>query len=73
MFIITYGYTRNYSIKSNYNYHIQQYIMGWKTFMIFHLIVNLFLRIMALLISNINLQKCYSEGFTANSHFPFKT
>ena len=31
------------------------------------------LQIMALLISNISLQNCYSESFTANSYFPLKT
>ena len=42
-------------------------------FMVFHSTVNVFLWIMALSISNISLQKCYSESFTANSYFPLKT
>ena len=33
---------------------------------------NLFLQIMALLIGNISLQRCYNESFTMNSHFPLK-
>ena len=38
----------------------------------FHSTTNVFLRIMALSISNISLQKCYSKSFTANSYFPLK-
>ena len=33
---------------------------------------HLFPQIMALLINNISLQKCYGEGFTANRYFPLK-
>ena len=39
----------------------------------FHSNVNLFLQIMALSISNISLQKCYSKSFIENSYFPLKT
>ena len=42
-------------------------------FMIFYSTTNLFPRIMAWSISNISLQNCYSESFTANSYFPLKT
>ena len=44
-----------------------------KTFMVFvvlHSIMNLFLWIMALLISNISLQACYHESFSTNDNFP---
>ena len=41
-------------------------------FVVFHSILNLFPRIMALSISNISLQKCYSESFTVNSSVPLK-
>ena len=44
-----------------------------KTFTVFHSTANLFPWIMALLISNISLQNCYSKSFTANSYFPLKT
>ena len=41
-------------------------------FVIFHLTVDLFPPIKALLISNVSLQNCYSKHFTVNSYFPFK-
>ena len=41
-------------------------------FAIFHSTMNLFLQIMTLSISNISLQKCYSESFTVSSYFPLK-
>ena len=42
------------------------------TFTVFHSTANLFLKMMALLIGNISLLKCYSGNFTINSHFLFK-
>ena len=39
----------------------------------FHSIVNLFLQIVALLFCSTSPQKCYSENFAMNSHFPIKT
>ena len=38
----------------------------------FHSITNLFPQLLALSISNISLQNCYSESFTANSYFLLK-
>ena len=55
-----------------YVYHIQKNVCGGKLFVVFHSTTNLFLRIMALLISNICLQNCYSESFTVNSYFQLK-
>ena len=56
-------------------YHIQytRKHQWQKFFVVFHWTAKLFPRIMALLISNISLQNCYSEGFTTNSYFPLKT
>ena len=42
-------------------------------FMVFYSTTNLLSQIMAWSISNISLQNCYSETFTANSYFPLKT
>ena len=42
-------------------------------FGVFYSTTNIFLRLIALSISNISLQKCYRESFTANSYFPLKT
>ena len=41
-------------------------------FVIFHLTVNLFLPIKALLIGIVSLQNCYSKHFAMNSYFPLK-
>ena len=41
-----------------------------KTSVVFHSIVNLFPRIMALSIGNTSLQACYRESLSANNHFP---
>ena len=40
-----------------------------KTFAVFHSIVNVFPRIMALLIGNVGLQACYRESFPVNGNF----
>ena len=45
---------------------------SFKTFVVFHSTKNIFLRVMALSISSISLQKCYYKSFTANNYFPFK-
>ena len=50
-------------------------LLRQKTFVVcvvFHSTANLFLQMMALSISNINLQKCYNESFTTNSYFHSK-
>ena len=57
-------------------YHIQQNVSRGENFAVFtilHSTMNLFLQIMALSISNISLQNCYSKSFTVNSYFPLKT
>ena len=39
----------------------------------FLLYCDFFLWVMALLIGNISIQKCYSESFSVNIYFPLKT
>ena len=53
-------------------YCIQENVCGGKLFVVFHSTTNLFLQIMALSISNISLQNCYSKSFTVNSYFQLK-
>ena len=51
-----------------FKYRIRENIYGGKFLQFF-----IQPQIMALLISSISLQKCYSKSFTANSYFPLKT
>ena len=52
-------------------YHKQENIQE-ENFHSFHSTTNLLPQIMALSISNISLQNCYSKSFTANSYFLLK-
>ena len=54
--------------------YMGQHLQGkpFAVFVAFHSTTNIFLRIMALSISNISLQKCYSKTFDAKSYFLLK-
>ena len=71
-----FGYSIQYMAEYTYVLYTIPYTakcLRGKTFTViavFHLIANVFPRIMALLIGNVSLQACYRESFPANNHFP---